>query len=192
MKIILPKTLANTDEHADLPLFFLAGPILGAGDWQEIFCPLLQKAVRRDFAIAVPCRWKEGHPLYQHHFEGRTDFFHRQRAWERYYMTAASRSGGIIFWFGGESLETPRSDGNPYGMDTRREIGEWAARYAASLAYDEAPAAKLFIGVEEGGARFSGWDTIKYDLLQDDMLGNNFPINPTMQLLAEEVAQCTP
>ena len=63
MKILLPKTLLEeTEEFLSLPLFFLAGPILGGGDWHARMSEILtQKA--GDCIIVNPSRYSEDHSL---------------------------------------------------------------------------------------------------------------------------------
>jgi hypothetical protein len=131
VRIILPKTLVKLEEYPSLPLFFLAGPIKGGGDWQREMCRALEEKVRGDFLAAIPCRYKDGHPLFGLRLEGTPDYFDRQLTWERFYLQAAAKThprGCLIFWLPVESAGDARTDGLPYAMDTRGELGEWRGR----------------------------------------------------------------
>jgi hypothetical protein len=51
--------------------------------------------------------------------------FSSAATWERHYLERASdpSNGAIIFWCPLESKKEPRTDGHPYGLDTRSELG---------------------------------------------------------------------
>ncbi len=136
MFLILPKMHPVLDEYRKLPMFFLAGPILGGGDWHTRMSELLMK--RLDGLIVVnPSRYQHSHPhcKYREYLETETKYtrrqmpeiqFERQTDWERYYLEQAAdkwQTGCIIFWLAEQ--KEPRPDGMPYAMDTRGEIGEW-------------------------------------------------------------------
>lgn len=89
MKIILPKTLCRIDPNYG-PLFFLAGPVLGADDWQAECCNILRKHIPHFYA-ALPCRYAETHPLFQFRMKGKENHFDRQTTWERYYLELAAQ-----------------------------------------------------------------------------------------------------
>ena len=60
--IILPKKIVPITTTPERPLFFLAGPIRGGGDWQHAMAwELLQRV--KDVQIACPSRWTAEHPL---------------------------------------------------------------------------------------------------------------------------------
>lgn len=127
--LVLPKTQPNhfNDRLRKLPLFFLAGPILGGGDWHTKMSLLLQEKVG-ECIIVNPSRYDSRHPLYEYRIIGNNDVFERQTDWERYFLKQASEgwaTGCIIFWLPCENECAPRTDGLPYAMDTRGEIGEW-------------------------------------------------------------------
>lgn len=128
MKIILPKTFVD-EEKIEYPLFFLAGPNKGGGNWQEKCCLELSKLIP-EFFVVVPNQWKLGDKFFQYKFEGKEDKFLSRTAWEHYYLNlAAERSknhdGCIIFWLPMESKISPREDGQPYARDTYGELGAW-------------------------------------------------------------------
>ena len=126
MKIILPKELVEIFDYKTVPIFFLAGPVLGGGDWQQEMCLEIKRQLgERDFIAAVPCRYGQTHFLRNFKVSGKTGVFEHQLDWERLYLHLASRYGCIVFWLPEESKMNPRSDGLPYAMDTRGELGEW-------------------------------------------------------------------
>lgn len=157
MHLILPKALPdiNKDPFLSMPLFFLAGPIKGGGDWQARMCELLANKFE-DCIVANPCRYDALHPLYQYRLPG-VEQWDRQRGWERYFLQKAGlewKRGCIIFYLPLESRECPRDDGLPYAMDTRGEIGEWRTH----MMYDANT--RVVFGAEDG---FPGLRTIEYD-----------------------------
>jgi hypothetical protein len=125
MKILLPKTFYQFTPD-DGPVFFLAGPIKGGSDWQkDCVSMIMQHFPDLHFCAVIPCRYKQNHPLVPFKISGEEDRFQRQTYWERHYLKVASERGCIIFWLPCESRTEPRTDGQPYAMDTRGEIGEW-------------------------------------------------------------------
>jgi hypothetical protein len=124
-------------------------------------CLALEKRLG-DFTAAIPCRYTAEHPLYQYRLEGNDNFFSRQLPWERHYLEFASVQGCIIFWLPEESVAQRRSDGLPYAMDTRGELGEWRWRMRGR--------ARVVLGGEAG---FPGLDAIRRNL--DQALGYGRP-----------------
>lgn len=134
MKIILPNKWFELKDHVigNLPVYFLAGPIRGGGDWQSRMCDVLARESPTDFVVACPRRLhqeKTPHRLAEHFvFDAVQDDFPRQLAWEQYYLAMAglhALKGCIIFWLGVESADDPHPGPEPYAMDTRRETGKW-------------------------------------------------------------------
>lgn len=173
--MILPKTLVSEREWSDGRLFFLAGPVQGGGGWQYRCCLIMQREIG-DGVVAVPCRWRSDHPLFERRVSGRGDAFARQLSWERYYLELAAQNGGIIFWLPCENIENPRVDGQPYAMDTRGELGEWRGRMMRE------PALRVFIGAENG---FPGLDQIARNF--NEALGRPFPIYQSLEELVQAV-----
>ena len=126
MRLILAKTLPTLENFRSLPLFFLAGPVRGGGDWQFKMSELLAREFD-DCIIANPCRYDYNHPLYKYRVNG-PDGFPRQTDWERHFLQLAAdrwETGCIIFWLPPEDALNPRKDGGPYARETMGEIGEW-------------------------------------------------------------------
>jgi hypothetical protein len=166
MKIILPKTFAESEDQT----FFLLGPIKGGGDWQHRCCMILHTLLQTPFNVAVPCRWKKDHPLYQFRAVGNEDHFPRQLNWERYYLVSAARFGCIIAWLPNEDQASPRNDGQPYARDTYGELGEWRGR----LMYDRTT--HFAIGAEPN---FPGLDVISRNFSL--AIGEQFKISQTLE-----------
>lgn len=126
-RLILPKTLPNLEPYKHLPLFYLAGPILGGGDWQYKMAKMIEE-LNSDCLIANPRRYTPDHPLYSHYLVATGNIFERQTDWERYFMHLAGSAwpkGCLIFWLAAEDAQCPRDDGNAYSIDTQGELGEW-------------------------------------------------------------------
>ena len=130
MPILLPKTIVPVEPTKDAPLFFLAGPIRGGGDWQ---CFMSESILRKNIQaqIACPSRWTRTHPLSHFFVKPFSEAANRQLHWERHYMEQAGlgteKHGCLIFWLGLENKHSPHPGPEPYAMDTRREIGKWTA-----------------------------------------------------------------
>jgi hypothetical protein len=140
MKILLPKTLYTIDPSYG-PLFFLAGPIRGGGDWQATAVEEIGKCLSKFYAV-LPCRYEDTHPLMQMRLSGDEGYFARQLTWERHYLSLAAVLGCIIFWLPCEGREHPRIGGEPYAMDTRGELGEWRG------ALMHGPSLRVVVGAE--------------------------------------------
>lgn len=176
MHLILPKTHPRLGAmFRQFPMFFLAGPILGGGDWHMRMTQLLMK--RFDKLIVVnPSRYQHSHPFYKYRMKGAEDRFKRQTDWERHYLEQAADKwpkGCIIFWLACESKDNPRQDGRPYAMDTRGEIGEWRGRMIHQ------PSLRVVIGAEKN---FPGLSQIQRNF----KLGlPNFKIYDSMEEVVE-------
>jgi hypothetical protein len=120
--LVLPKNLID---HENKPVFFLAGPVLGGGDWQSKAYFLLKEKL--DCIIAIPQLYPEGQPILTDLLPAQSKFADPLN-WERHYMDLSATTGCLIFWLGAENETNPRSDGKPYAMSTRGELGEWSYR----------------------------------------------------------------
>lgn len=172
--LILPKTLPYLSrEKRNLRLYFLMGPILGGDDWHKEMSERLASA--SPCVVVNPSRYSSEHPHYKRRVEG-PEGFETQTLWERHYLRQAAlewRRGCIVCWLPCESDSNPRTDGNPYAMDTRGEIGEWRTH----LFYN--PRVRFVMGAEPG---FPGLRTIQRNF--EAALGCAFPIYSTMSELA--------
>lgn len=176
------------DGFRALPMFFLAGPILGGGDWHVPMSEMLKKRLN-DLIVVNPSRYASSHPHYKYHeyLERETshiaqslsdvNFFERQTDWERHYLVQAAElwpTGCVIFWLATQKEERP--DGMPYAMDTRGEIGEWRGHLQHN------PNLRVVIGAEKD---FPGLRTIKRNF---ELALPGFPIYDTMEEVVEKAA----
>lgn len=143
MKIILPKNLPEIDLNYG-PLFFLAGPVNGGGNWQKRCCELLKNVIPNCY-VAIP--YYHDNPdkltLNDEEIKGREDVFERQLDWERYFLEFAAKNGCLIFWLPEEDKNNPRpQERGPYATDTRGEIARWSVE----LKYN--PTHRIVIGAE--------------------------------------------
>jgi hypothetical protein len=121
-QIIIPNRYVK---NINTPLIFLAGPIMSAPNWQdEAIKILLSKNF--NLTIASPRRGIRD-DIAKYVLEGESNYFLRQRGWERHYLDLASKTGAIMFWLPGEE----KHDCNKvYGAITRLELGQWMTRYS--------------------------------------------------------------
>lgn len=173
MKTVLPLSYF---QHTDWPVFFLAGPIQGAEDWHTVVCEELQKYLK-NFYVAIPKKNGFSSTIIKDCQVIGDAYFSDQISWERYYLEAASKSGGIIFWLPNESSTHPRTDGNPYAMDTRGELGEWRGRWITDRSV------KFFVGGEN---KFPGLKTIVDNFVDVDY---NFKIYNDMQIMILDIVR---
>jgi hypothetical protein len=159
LKLVLPKTIVEVPQGSKV--FFLAGPIRGANDWQHKAILRIAELVPEAFVV-TPSRYTEEHPLYQYALPQNSQTLSEeeivwttesQTHWERYYLEIASRTGCILFWLPEEDKKKPRAKGDgPFAQDTYGELGEWRAR----LSQDQS--LHLVIGAVEA---FPGLRTIQ-------------------------------
>lgn len=170
-------------------VFFLAGPIKGAGDWQKSAIKMLQKfaatvPVKRSVYVVCPSVYQPNHELYSLKVDGIAEekYTKKQRkvidsqtSWERRYLELASRLGCIIFWLAQEDEKNPRKrEEGPYARDTYGELGEWRARMYYEWKYN-----KTRINLVIGGHHdFHGLAQIARNYKQ--MVGNDFKISTTL------------
>ncbi len=148
--VIIPKKYVATIEE---PLIFLAGPCVGAPNWQDIAInTILSK--NGNVTIASP-RWGIRESISRYILPGNDAYFPRSRAWERHYLEMASKTGALLFWLPGE---TEHACEKVYGAMTRLELGQWMTRYRADNSV------RICIGTD---GKFSEFDTIKHDLSLD-------------------------
>lgn len=175
MPIYLPKQIVPIVPKKHSPLFFLAGPIRGGGDWQSYMAEHLLYR-RAEAHVACPSRWDDTHRLSHHFHQPFSQADNRQLVWERHYLKQAGLEpdvpGCIIFWLGLESVTDPHPGPEPYAMDTRREIGKFTA-------YAEMMDVRMVVGGDRG---FYGLDVILFEL--SEAYGKPFPFYETMEDVA--------
>ena len=182
MPVYIPKKIIPITPTKESPLFFLAGPIRGGGDWQAQMAELILN-MEPSAHIACPSRWKETHSLANHFYETFSQAENRQLVWERHYLKQAGLDDGvpgcIIFWLGLESVEKPHPGPEPYAMDTRREIGKFTA-YAEMMNGN----VRMVVG---GDPDFYGLDVILFELTE--AFGKPFSFHQTMADVASNALQ---
>jgi hypothetical protein len=152
--LILPKMRANLEPYRHLPLFFLAGPTSGGGDWHRSLTNLLLGHVGECIIVNPSWDYDERHPHYKYRMPC-DQYFEHALDFELCYLDQAAlhfEHGCIIFWLACESKEKPRADGQPYARDSRDEVGEWRGYLRCR------PDARVAMGIEEG---FPGRDVIE-------------------------------
>ncbi len=190
--LILPNNGVVLDLQKNEHLYFLAGPIRGAGDWQAKAIKMLTEKDPACY-IACPCRYDYKHELYRYHLpatklESSTDDerelpeyaleFPNQTMWERYYLAMAAHFGSIIFWIPCEDKNNPRKkEDGPYARDTYGELGRWSVRNALQInSQSENMSVNLVVGAEK---KFPGLSVIQKNFDADH--GKIFPIYPSLE-----------
>ncbi len=175
MTIYVPKQIVPLTPTVQSPLFFLAGPIRGGGDWQSNMAEEIQNQ-EPSALITCPSRWNSEHRLASNFHKPFSKAKNRQLVWERHYLKQAGLEpdvpGCVIFWFGLESREQPHPGPEPYAMDTRREIGKFTA-------YAETMNVRIVVG---GDRNFHGLDVILFEL--SEAFGHHIPFYETMEEVA--------
>jgi hypothetical protein len=149
-KLIIPLTYV---QELEAPLIFLAGPIRSAPNWQDKAIEILF-SLEDNLVIASPRRGIREN-IFQYVISGNENYFPRQRAWERHYLSIADKTGAILFWLPREAEHDCKKS---YGAMTRIELGQWMTRYN----YDRN--VRFCVGSD---GNFSELETIKYDLSLD-------------------------
>lgn len=172
MPIYVPKQIVPLHPTVGSPLFFLAGPIRGGGDWQSHMADHIINQ-EPSALIACPSRWDGSHRLAKHFHQPFSKAENRQLVWERHYLKQAGVKKGVpgcvIFWLGLENAQSPHLGPEPYAMDTRREIGKFTA-------YAEMVGARIVVG---GDPCFHGLSVILFELAE--AVGEeNFPFYNNM------------
>jgi hypothetical protein len=140
----LPKNYCqNPRLNTDTVVYYLAGPILGGGLWQEQAIDFLTKTADPKAVIACPLRFQEPHHFARLHTQA-SGTMPSQLHWEQHYMNLASLEGCLIFWLPKESQTHPRTDGRPYAMMTRDELSTWRTVLGSD------PNRKVVLGIEDG------------------------------------------
>lgn len=188
IKLLLPRTLVAFNEATDI-VFFLAGPIKGAGDWQSEAIDILQKYAdtldgRDNVYVVCPSVYQSNHESYplrvtgiaeESYTEEQRKITYSRTDWERYHLEIASRLGCIIFWLGKEDEKNPRKrEDGPYARDTYGELGEWRARIHYERKYNNTQI-NLVLGANQD---FHGLAQIDRNFKR--MVGESFQISKTL------------
>lgn len=193
IKLLLPKKFVPLKLNRGQHVYFLAGPIRGADDWQKEAIKLLFKK-DKDCYIVCPCRYDETHELYKYalHLKPENSLgqdFPNQTLWERYYLELASYYGAIIFWLPLESKINPRRlEDGPYARDTMGEIGRWSIRHAYRIGLKQGQKYHSRVNLVIGAnADFPGLRVIKKNLDAD--CGHDFKIFSSLDKTISEAVK---
>jgi hypothetical protein len=187
----------------DIPLF-IAGPVLGGGNWQELFFQALcayqktgwtdsfrEKMLQR-LKVIIPCRWGEHHPLSEHFpqdyeiMNTGDAWLDSQTMWEIHYLKhiVCWEDGFVVFGLFPESKEKPRGDGQPYARDTYGEL----ARYT-TIANFKGTSDSILVGYDSS---FPGIDVQRRNLrffMSDNWNKNNIHEVVSVEAFAVLVAE---
>lgn len=117
----------STDPAAHV--IFLAGPILGAPDWQM---SAMKMMAEENVVVANPRALS-----FDHGFEAQVD-------WETRWLSRAAFRGVILFWLSYEAAPQP---GRAFGQTTRFELGEWLSKTVYTKAQVVVGADNAFTGL---------------------------------------------
>ena len=93
--------VSKTNVKVDGSIIFLAGPIRGAPNWQDLAVQFL--LLRNSELFVASPRWEVGESVAKYVLPGNQEYFSRARAWERHYFDLASKTGAVMFWLPGEA-----------------------------------------------------------------------------------------
>lgn len=132
--VVYKNHLVDLARYPDVSIFFLAGPLQGALDYHPVVYGLLKRRIKR-FILVIPQRYQGWHPLCPHALVGESDYFVSQQPFEEHYIDIARGTsptyehpaGGMLL-FNLSAQKYPRTDGQPYGVDTMRELIETYTR----------------------------------------------------------------
>jgi len=128
-----PPSLFELDDSA--AVYFLAGPIQGAPDWQtQAFGFIDQHHPHSQVVVANPRK---------EHVSGDFDY-EAQASWEDKGRALAAVSGGLLFWLAKQDYNLPYEEGRAYAQTTRFEFGE-AIGWKAIM-----PRVRITLGIEPG------------------------------------------
>jgi hypothetical protein len=130
MSVIYPVKIPDPKDMSG-PIIFFGGPDKGGGDWRPKAYELFAEHFGDNFCAAMPCLYDDGHPFAKLRLPSVWRHPERPRSytkldWVEYYADLAaihSPKGCAIYWLPAESATKPRSDGKPYAMNTRDEVG---------------------------------------------------------------------
>lgn len=127
------------------PLFFLAGPVMGARNWQDEAIGIIR---RQNLGVVIACPKQPQFHEVRFSLEEQTD-------WESYHLQKASEKGVILFWLAREENHICQ---RAYAQTTRFELGEWNAKQKGNPIF-------LAVGIEDG---FTNGNYIKRRIKQDN------------------------
>ncbi len=155
----------NYFERKDMPLIFLAGPVVGAPNWQGDAATRIL-SLDSEIYVASPRRLGVD-------FETADPRFEEQILWETYHLNIAGKYGVVLFWLVKEQVHLCD---RPYAQTSRFELGEWKTKH-------ELNKAKLVVGIHPG---FPGGKYIRYRLSGECP---GIPLPTTLERTCEEAVR---
>ncbi len=130
-----PDQWYEKNEDDNRPLVFLAGPILGAEDWQSKAIETLH-AADPNIVIANPRRanWEKDDIQ-----------FGVQILWETSHLRLASVYGVIMFWLAKETVHIPE---RAFAQTSRFELAEWITHYKYRKQLNPDRPLKVVLGID--------------------------------------------
>ena len=125
-KIILPPKINEQHEK----IIFLAGPIQGAENWQQVAIEIITNQLS-NIDIANPRK----------DFIDEKFIYEEQVDWETKYLNEAAKSGVILFWL---AKEHTHNCNRAYAQTTRFELAEWKAKHENNKNIN------IVLGIEDG------------------------------------------
>ena len=179
--LILPNRVVSNAIANKKRLYFLAGPIRGAIDWQQ-YAYIFFSGLYSGCYVVCARLSDDSRYFYQFAMAGESGRpYVSQTHWERHYMELASHMGSIIFWLLLEDSVNPRKrEEGPYAQDTYGELGRWGVRSGKKIGYlnsaMQEPIVNIVVGAEP---EFPGLNVIRKNLSLDH--GYDFPIYETLE-----------
>ncbi len=124
------------------PVVFLAGPILGADDWQSAAIAYFTEHAPQ-LIIASP----RGNGFKEAMYNSQVD-------WETHHLNRAAQTGAILFWLANEVEHLCE---RAFAQTTRFELAEWKVKH-------ERDGARLVVGIDRA---FTGGRYIRRRFTQD-------------------------
>lgn len=154
LKINMSNIYTPPDKHfnEETKLVFLAGPILGAENWQAKAIEHLHR-LEPTLSIANPRRETT---------EKLSDEeWCYQVEWETNHLRLASVYGGILFWL---APEIDHGCSRPFAKTTRFEFAEWLTHYKYRKIHSPERPLKIVLGIHDD---FPGRDYILHRVFSD-------------------------
>lgn len=109
---------------------FLAGPILGTGDWQNEAGEILTRLAGMDLDPARHINvFNPRRPEFTDLKDFSDDTFYEQVDWEHEHLARTKALGIMVFWLANKTIEMPHRN---FGLTTLFELGEAIATHAIS------------------------------------------------------------
>lgn len=131
----------TVEDHNQGINIFLAGPILGTGDWQSEAGKILTRLTamdldpNRQINVFNPRR-----PEFTDLKDFSDDTFYEQVEWEHDHLSKARNRGVTLFWLANKTIEMPHRN---FGLTTLFELGEVIGNQEDQLS-------SVVVGIEPG------------------------------------------